>query len=161
MIKWLKKWFPPGLMVEGQLALIVALLCIVSGWSFLVFRENHWDDVLKNCYVGFETWYHLAEEYEMPEFMPMLRNCFDILNYYLIAMVGLMLYNYRYHYNESKSVYLMKRLSNPWEFHRRCISVPLLGMVCGGILAVAMIGLFYIYYSTFVPPFDYEVGSWF
>lgn len=161
MMKRFKRLFPLGISMWDQLAIIAVLLWIVSIWSTLVFQENYWDDVLRKCYVDFEDYYHLAVEYQMPEFFPMIRNCFDVTIWYIVAMLGMSAYNYLYHYGSYKSIYLMRRLPNSWEFHRRCLCIPFLGVVSVGVLIILMIIGFYGYYCLFQLPFEYEVIDWF
>lgn len=161
MKKWLEKLVPPGMKLGGPIGVIGVLLVFSTCWSTMVFRSNHWDDVLATCYWGFENEYWLKERYEMPEFAPMLRGCFDILIFYALVMVIMVVFNYRYHYRESKSIYLMKRLPNQWELYKRCIGFPILGIICAGIVALMWIVGFYMYYDSFELPTNYTVVDWF
>lgn len=55
----------------------------------------------------------------------------------LCAMPLLALFAYLYHWRGSCSIYLMRRLPNRWELHRRCLTVP----VCGAVADLALLGL--------------------
>lgn len=45
------------------------------------------------------------------------------------SMVVLGWYYWQMHHRESKSVYLMRRLPNPYEYPRRCFSLPMFGVI--------------------------------
>ena len=157
MIKRMKKYFPLGFSVEIELAVIIFLLWITSWWSFCAFRVSYREDMVANCYRDcMEGFYRYIEGSVMPEFWPMLRDCFDIMLVYLAAMAGMVVYNYRYHYGEYKSIYLMRRLPNTVELHRRCFAVPIFGCICAGIMVLALIAGFYEYYCWYKPPLEYD-----
>lgn len=161
MRKWLEKLLPLGMRPGGHIGVLGGLLVFTVWWSMMVFRSNHWDDVLATCYRGFEDEYWLLEEYEMPEFLPMLRGCFDVFIIFGIVLLAMFAHNYRYHYSESKSIYLMRRLPNQWEIYKRCVGLPLLGLACAGFAAILLVVGFYMYYCSFELPLHYKVVDWF
>ena len=49
--------------------------------------------------------------------------------------------NYGYHRQDSMSIYLMRRLPDRWELHRRCLGLPLMGVglcVLAGLVTVVV-----------------------
>lgn len=62
-----------------------------------------------------------------------------------VCMLVLAAYHYWYHRQGAMTVYLMRRLPDRWEYHRRCLTIPaatvlaslalmgLIGMICYGI----------------------------
>lgn len=70
---------------------------------------------------------------------------------FLGAMALMVVHNYLYHRQGSMSIYLMKRLPDRWELHRRCWTVPVTASLAAGALSAAMIGIFYIVYLTCTP----------
>ena len=68
-----------------------------------------------------------------------------------IAMMGLAIYHYSWHFRGSRSIYLMKRLPHRWELARRCLAIPLSGIVLSGLLAAATTGLYYLIYRFCTP----------
>lgn len=75
------------------------------------------------------------------------------LGHGLFAILALLLAaeNYLYHYQGSRSIYLMKRLPRRSELHRRCWFHPLLGCAVAALTTAALLALFYIIYRTWTP----------
>lgn len=65
----------------------------------------------------------------------------------LAAMVG----HYTSFYTESRSIYVMKRLKDKWELHRRCLMLPML-QLCFGFLLVLILMLAYFLLYRFCTP---------
>lgn len=70
---------------------------------------------------------------------------------YFFALLILGGFHYLYHRKGSMSIYLMKRLPNRWELHRRCWGVPLLGAAAGLLLMTALMLLYYLFYCCVTP----------
>ncbi len=49
------------------------------------------------------------------------------------------------------SIYLMKRLPNPWEYHRRCLTIPFAELVLTGLVVAVILLLFWGLYWLVVP----------
>ena len=60
-------------------------------------------------------------------------------------------FHYRYHSQGSKSIYLMKHLPDRMELHRRCLTLPVAGLVICGLTAFLTIVLCYGIYVYFTP----------
>lgn len=58
---------------------------------------------------------------------------------------------YGYFYQDSKSIYLMKRLNNPMELHLRCLVLPLGAMVLTAAIGMIVYWLYYLIYMTCTP----------
>lgn len=111
-----------------------------------------------------ELWYHSSDgvQYLRPD--ATMPSFFSLLGFSLygcviaaLAMIPLAWMFWRSHFTESKSIYLMRRLSNPRELLRRCITVPILAAVCYLILALLLLLLdFAVYWrctpSSLLPP---------
>ena len=69
-----------------------------------------------------------------------------------ICMVGMILYHYSYHWYGSKSIYLMRRLPDQMELHRRCLTLPVLTMVLSVVLAFVLYCVYYRIYRVVIPP---------
>ena len=61
------------------------------------------------------------------------------------------LMNYEYFYQGSKSVYIMKRLRNPFEMHIRCLVLPVLGALMVAAAGCAVYGFYWIVYRYCTP----------
>lgn len=59
--------------------------------------------------------------------------------------------HYRYHSQGSKSIYLMKRLPDRMELHRRCLTLPAAGLLICGLTALLTVVLCYGIYIYFTP----------
>lgn len=69
----------------------------------------------------------------------------------VLMMLWWMLTFYRSFYQDSKSIFLMKRLPDRWELARRCVTVPLLCMGIFIALLLVHIAVFYVGYLLFTP----------
>jgi len=70
----------------------------------------------------------------------------------LVLFCGLEIFdNYRRFYRESHSIYLMHRLPDRLELHRRCLTLPLLGILGGFLLCLLLAGLLILLYLK-IPP---------
>lgn len=64
-----------------------------------------------------------------------------------LVMPFLAAYHYLYHYRGSRSIYLMRRLPDRWELHRRCLAIPTVGLVA----AMAVLGLLgIVFYAIYI-----------
>lgn len=63
-----------------------------------------------------------------------------------LCMPALALVHYLYHYQGSRSIYLMRRLPQRWELARRCLALPVLGaataLLCGLVITLLWMGLY-------------------
>lgn len=87
----------------------------------------------------------------MPSFGEMMENRYYLFILMTLLMGALVIYNYKYHFQGSKSIYLMKRLPDKKDLTRRCLTLPLLGILACIILAVIVTGLCYWVYMTNTP----------
>ena len=88
---------------------------------------------------------------EMPDFAEIFQRFpigFAIL---MLCMLGFVVYHYAYYYRGSKSIYLMKRLPDRMELHRRCLTLPAAGLLICGLTALLTVVLCYGIYIYFTP----------
>ncbi len=84
---------------------------------------------------------------EMTDFAEVFRRFpigFSIL---AVCMLGFVIYHYAYYHRGSKSIYLMKRLPNRWEIHRRAWSYPLFVI---GLCAICVFVLFWLFFGLYL-----------
>lgn len=88
----------------------------------------------------------LIEGAMMTDFIDLVEYAF--LGFFLAILLALAfgLYHYAYHYQGSKSIYLMRRLPNRFELHRRCWSVPLAAAL---IITAVMVLIFFLYFAFY------------
>ena len=87
----------------------------------------------------------------MPHMSVLVGNAF--IGFYLLSLLALAgaIYHYLFHSQGSKSIYLMRRLPNRWEFHKRCLTLPILAIVAGFLCALLLYLLYYLIYMCCTP----------
>lgn len=77
-----------------------------------------------------------------------------------LGAILLAVYNYSGFRNGSKSHYLMRRLPDKWEYHRRCLALPLLAILAELVSIPILIGLFYALYLHVTPEQCLRPDQW-
>lgn len=93
----------------------------------------------------------LMEGAEIASFETLLGNYLLGFVIVMLAMVGILIYHYAYHYMDSKVVYLMKRLPSKWEMHKRCLILPIAGILVAAVFMIVLQGIYYGIYLLFTP----------
>lgn len=86
----------------------------------------------------------------------------SLLGYFILAVCLLLLVvlRYLYYYQYSKSIYLMKRLPDKFDMHRRCVTMPLLlALICLGIAFFVLL-LYFAHYMIFTPDSCIQPDQW-
>lgn len=96
----------------------------------------------------------------MPDFADILGGSLNGFLVLALATVALAGYHYAYHFQGSKSIYLMKRLPNGWELPRRCLGLPLLGIALGALSAGLLFVLYFAVYMVFTPSVCLTPHQW-
>lgn len=69
--------------------------------------------------------------------------------------------HYAGHYREgSRPVYLMRRLPDRWEYHRRCLSIPGTVILIALMLLLVFLMLFYVIYMNCTPEACLAPDQW-
>lgn len=84
-------------------------------------------------------------------FWEVIGNAYLLLGILALVMAAVAVMFYFYHYEGSRSIYTMKRLPNPWELWRRCLAVPLCTIVLCAVLALLLLGIYYLVYLRCTP----------
>ena len=85
---------------------------------------------------------------------------FSVFTLLFLGAVILAVVNYSGFRNGSKSHYLMRRLPDQWEYHRRCLALPLLAILTGLVSIPLLIGIFYAIYLHATPAQCLQPGQW-
>ncbi len=96
----------------------------------------------------------------MPDFACILGrslNGFLVLGVFMVAIAG---YHYAYHFHGSKSIYLMRRLPKRLELARRCLTLPLLGIVACILSAFILLLIYFGIYMAFTPSVCLTPNQW-
>ncbi len=126
-------WITGGLLVCGAWSLITPIQYFDLRQQVLQSLKNH-GPVLR-----------------MVPFSELSRLGISIFPLFFLAMLLLGLTHMHIHHRQSMSVYLMKRLPNPWEYQIRCWTVPLLAILAAAIELALLYGLYYLIYLKCTP----------
>ena len=96
----------------------------------------------------------------MADFKAVLGN--SLVGFWVVAlcMAALLVYHIVYHYQGSKSIYLMRRLPSRRELWRRCVALPLLAALLSLCLAMTALVLYYMFYMASTPEACLTPGQW-
>ncbi len=146
------RYAPPGhdnLRLQGVFIWTMIIL-VVWGLSFL---SALWDTV-----------YELKERTEMAQWA--VTDFGELMSGRLTALpIGVLLMgilagvNYSRFWQGSKSIYLMRRLPNKWDLHRRCLTVP---AVCCGVYLLTAVLIFAVCVVSYrmMMPENYLPEDW-
>ena len=143
--KWLEKYAPLGVNVYSGLKWDIAGVVLATLQSMLFFmRYGIARGALYEEYAGKKV---LIEGAVIEDFAILTKgifSCFYIVCVSILLSVG---YNYLYHFQGSKMIYLMKRLPDKWELYRRCLTLPIAGAL---IIATWGLVLRMIYFAIYM-----------
>ena len=150
-IDW-KAWAPVELDGAKEAKTIFVGLCLAAAWGVFDFAA-HYIDALNALYYNSGLTFRklLIPGAVMEEFSSLILGCDTLFNLICLTMPLLAAYHYGIHCRSSMSIYLMRRLPDRWELHRRCLLIPL----GGAAAAMAVLGLlgivFYLIYILCTP----------
>lgn len=75
-----------------------------------------------------------------------------------VCMVGFAVWHYAYFRLGTQSIYLMRRLPDPWELHRRCLTLPCLCIAVCLVSAGLCLWFSYLIYVCFTPDICLPAG---
>ena len=79
---------------------------------------------------------------------------------YCIFLLAVVIWNYLYYYQGSRSIYLMKRLPSRTELHRRAWVLPLLAVVATLFFTFLVLVLYFEVYMIVTPGECITPGQW-
>ncbi|MBP3371679.1 MAG: hypothetical protein J6L88_04045 [Clostridia bacterium] len=149
---------PLGMNVNSQFTTYITLFVLATLYSFFYF--NRFSNHLEWLYEWSRSAKVLIEGAVMPDFVELLE---DALTWFWAAAGVCLLqipFNYRHHYRETKSIYLMKRLPKKFELHRRCLTLPILGAGIMVLFSFVLLLLYFWYYMAKVPSQCMQPDQW-
>ena len=149
--KW-EKYTPPGIEFTKQMTICLTGIGAAFGWSwsFLVKYLTARGELFDRTMTGIVV----RDGALMQDFWNLVHEDMDSLDGFLVfylVMIGLMVYYYLYYYQGSKSIYLMQRLPDRWEIHRRNVTLPLVAIVLGILTEIVVLLLYYAIYMMCTP----------
>ena len=143
----LSRYFPVSANIKKERKTFWILLAIAAAYSLIFFiqlffaREKLFDWDYKT---GMNI---LRENALMPLYTEVLAESLYGLYALTIASILGIIRNYASFWQGSKSIYLMRRLPDRFELHRRCLSMPIAD-ACITLLVAAI--LFFLYYAVYI-----------
>lgn len=137
------RYFPAGYdpSTEWKWALAGWILSIFWSMRFLI----NYADTIRTM--------HLAEEqgkrtsFVLMTFPRCIENCFIGFTIVIAFLLLVIVFHYRWHYNGSRSIYLMRRLPDRFELARRCLAFPVAAII---ICLLTMVLLYFIYRTIYI-----------
>lgn len=149
MIRKLERYAPPGYELKTELSYILFLSVaslLVSFMFFLRFREAY------NLLFEFENGVKvLLPNAQMPGFETLSKDAFFSFRTLSPWISCFIWYHYRYFKVETKSVYLMLRLPNRFEYHMRCWAIPLAFILLSYLAITLLKVVYFTYYLNMIP----------
>ena len=143
--KFLTRFSPPGSNLEPLFSLLLGggfVSFLTSLGYFLKYSSCYYDIVDR------DTGY-VQPFKNMPPFEEML---FQYgFHTFAVACIAFVISNYLYFFQESKSIYTMRRLRSPWELHLRCWTLPVLGALLLLLCSALLTCLYALHYFTVTP----------
>lgn len=146
----LSRYAPAGFPVRQEIRIFFTSLGISVFYSFgfLIRYLKARAGLFDTTFTGQKV---LLPGVKMPPMTSLIHDAFA--GFILIGILALcgIIYHYLFHKQGSKSIYLMRRLPNSMELHKRCFTLPLLGMVISILTVLLLFLLYYGIYYIFTP----------
>lgn len=155
----LSGFFPPGFAWKQEIQWDIAGLILSFLYSLFVFGTR-FSRNLERLYVPGSAPKILLEGAQMTDFIRIFHGCllgFFILMFWCVPQTVL---HYRYHYQGSKSIYLMRRLPCRGELHKRCVAAPAAVLLLTGFAAFVTTLLFFGIYHLLTPDTALAPDQW-
>ena len=146
----LEKLLPPGFDLEAELKWIAWGLGLSFFYS-LGFLFRYGSAISALYYYDGNYNKILNEQSYMRPFSQLFGSTTSGFLLVAICMIGLAAYHYAYHYQGSKSIYLMRRLPDRLDLWRRCLTLPLLAILVCAVCVSILTAIYYAVYLGFTP----------
>lgn len=142
---------PLGVNARNERTLFFTLLCLGCGWSILWFANvysNAYDNLFHRMSHGRVQ---LIEGAMMVPFEKLIEGIFFWRWFLVLVCVFYAVLHYIYHFQGSKSIYLMTRLPKRYELLKRCVTLPLAGIIITFFTVFVLYMLFLTIYLVVTP----------
>ena len=155
----LERHAPPGFNVKSETGFFLGGLACAWIYSMGFFLKL--GDAVSNLYVydyaGIRV---LREDAYMPECRELLGSSLMGFVILAFAMLTFVLSGYAYHRQGARADYLMRRLTDGFEYHRRCWTLPLAASILSILTGVLLLNLYYAIYLLATPNQIQVSGQW-
>ena len=159
LIEYFRRNSPPGLSLRQEYAVFVignAGSATISFFAFLLNYIRSRNELFE--YVGDKRL--IIDGAIISPFYALIDIYFSGFVVVALIMLSYVIYHYSYYRQGSMSVYLMKRLPNKIEMHKRAWTVPLLTSITTIAIAIAVILFCYIIYFLATPKMCLPFNIW-
>ncbi len=142
---------PPGIDGKTELKWIAAGLipAVLISMDFLLEYLSARSDLYYRSYPDGEL--ILREGAFMTPFEILIADKFAGFQVGLLLLMILAVWHYIYHYQGSRSMWLMRRLPRRTELHKRCLMLPVLAAAGIVLIAAVLCGIYYQVYVLCTP----------
>ena len=141
--KWLDSMAPPGIGTDWEIGRYLSGLTFALIMSFQFFGNYN------EAYSEFCD--QMAKQAYIADFAEVLGGSLDWFYLYSVIVLCMVVRYYLYYRKDSKSIYLMKRLPNRFELHKRAWALPLLGMLVTLLAAFVVLVVYFEIYMIVTP----------
>lgn len=155
----MKRFAPPGMdmdrMVNGYL----------TGLFLMLLFSVEYFERYQNAWRGLFYWPDEGEKVlilgaVMPDFVELLGESLRGFFLYCLVLLVVVVWNYLYYYQGSRSIYLMKRLPNRFELHKRAWVLPVAAVGITLLAALVVLVLYFEFYMIVTPKACITPGQW-
>lgn len=158
VMKCLDDFTPPGISAGKELGGFAGGLAVA--WLISMNYFNRLANARAELFHIHERRRVLIEGAVMENFSSVLGDSLNSFGFLCILLLGLVVWHYLYYHQETKSIYLMKRLSSRLEIHKRAWTLPLLAIAVTLIAVFLVLLLYFGIYMIATPEQCLAPGQW-
>lgn len=145
----MEDYAPPGINIKAEFVWFLTGIIAASTWSllFLIRYLSHRNELF--CMRAGRL--VVMEGAVMVPFEVLTTGLFHLFGLVFVYELAMVVYHYFYHYQGSKMMYLMKRLPDKWEVHKRCLILPSIAFIITFVQVHLLKGIYYAIYLIFTP----------
>lgn len=156
---YLTRYSPPGMDLKLEKRFFIWGMILSVSYSILYFFTNY-SNAYYELYIYVSGKAILNTNANMPDFRSLIGLSFIGFAIVAIMMVGFIIYRYSYYNQGSKSMYLMKRLPQKSELHKRALVVPFIAMLLCLLTVFILLMIFYAVYMLATPKACLVPNQW-
>ena len=146
----IEAYFPPGYEYGAEKNIAACLMVMGAGLSCQYFWKLYYM-VQALYYIDRKLGRTLRPEAVAAPFLPMVSEYAWLFAPAYLFLLLTAIYHYLYFFQNTKSIYLMRRLPGRGKLFRACVQAPLLGMAACAVMMVLLCLLYYVIYLLAVP----------
>jgi len=145
----LERFAPPGVNLKNELLMYMwtNIFAVIYSMGF-IFR---YIDAFDSLYVYKNMDRVLNTSAKMDPFAEILGNGYIGFYIPVLAAIVMIFYHYRYYHQDSKSIYLMKRLPKRFLIVKQCVTIPIIA-IFATLMVFALIMMIYYAIYRFITP---------